>query len=105
MIKSITIYSEKIINPIPNIPFVVPTFYSCEEDLPDLKGDLTVKPVYFTVNSILYRGEYHMNGWFYAYQSYGTIELMAIGNRDKFVKGMTHRKEHEIYADFWAYGN
>jgi hypothetical protein len=99
-------YQNSTKNSMDNIPYVMPTFYNCQEKLPEFNGlNFTVKPIYFVVNNILYRGEYHKNGWFYAYQSCGDIEIMAIGNKQKFVKGISHKKEHEIYAEYWAYSN
>lgn len=75
-------------------------FKDTKKETPKIKlGSFTVN-VYFICNNILYKGEYHTNGHYYAYKLGGDFDCFA--SKDGVVKGLGHSSTNEI-CTHWCY--
>ncbi len=75
-------------------------FKDTKKETPKTKlMELTVK-VYFICNNILYKGEYHTNGNFYAYKICGSFDCFA--SKDGTFKGLEKDGENDI-CTHWCY--
>ena len=55
---------------------IIGNFKEAKNEIPVIQEGLTVK-VYFIVDNVLYKGTYHRNGHFYAYEICGGFDCFA----------------------------
>lgn len=75
-------------------------FKDAKKDTPKIElSNFTVK-VYFISDNILYKGEYHTNGNFYAYKLNGNFDCFA--SKDGVYKGLDNDGKNQI-CSHWCY--